>query len=467
MATLLNLSPDIILCILDQVGPDEIVNFASTCRALHALARGQLQNHVALLRKYANVVCIPKWNPLYTQYRSPMRPLKLFRDMIKNEKIRYYPRKLILKNYKFNQRLPLEGERGRFGQIIEELEDAIQKKLPYCKYWRPLIQRHFDAETSDNEKLNIIVAVLIIYLPNLQSIELWDPCKKDTAIKMLKSIANKSIKPTRKRKDDVLKKLINVDIKNYNVGPSDMSVYDIFTRLPSVRSIITHFARLRPIRTEWDGTIVSGVETLEFSDSTISEGNLCDIIHRCRSLRKFKYEHSYARGFSRFDPQEIQWAFHESHARETLTDFDLTAPGIYSAFPNNGRYRLYRFGYVLVLTTIRINIEMFPVEFAGKRRKKRREKARESKYGPPYEYFMRDLLPGSVETLILTAEPHCSTRRAMHLILDGNIFQPRTLTRMDFETVRPLRSNDLELCKNRGITVRAWDNWDSRTMVEL
>lgn len=463
MATLLNLSRDVILCILDQVDPDEIVNFASTCRALHALARGQLQ----MLRKYANVVCIPKWNPLYTQYRSPMRPLKLFRDMIKNEKIRYYPRKLVLKKYSSNQRRPLEGERGRFGQIIEEVEDEIQKKLPYCKYWRPLIQRQFDAETSDNEKLNIIVAVLIIYLPNLRSIELWDPCKKDTTMKMLKSIATKSVKPTRKRKDQVLKKLINVDIKNYNSGPTDMCVYDTFTRLPSVRSIKTHFARLRPIRTVWDGSIVSGVETLEFSNSTISEGNLCDMIYRCRSLRKFKYEHRYARSFSRFDPQEIQSAFHESYAGETLTDFDLTAPGIYSAFPNNSRYRLYNFQYLPILTTIRINIEMFPVEFAGKRREKRREKARKSKYGPPYEYFMRDLLPDSIETLILTAEPHCSTRRAMHLILDGNIYHPRSLTRIDFETVRPLRSRDLQLCKNEGITVRAWDNWDSRTMVEL
>lgn len=195
MFWLLNINGDVLLCILDYVTPDDIVNTAVTCRSLHILAERRLRRHEVLARKYSDIVCIPSWSTPHSQGDSLTNPAMLLRDLINNKTISYYPRKLTIGSYVSNQNPlnPANMETPPIGQILRGLDDAVREKLSLCKYWRPLTQRQFAAETFENEKLNIIVAVLIILLPNLQCIELRDPRGRDTVVKMLQSIATKTV----------------------------------------------------------------------------------------------------------------------------------------------------------------------------------------------------------------------------------------------------------------------------------
>lgn len=251
----------------------------------------------------------------------------------------------------------------------------------------------------------------------------------------------------------------------------DLGAYEIFTRLPSVRSIKGYNTRSRPVYSSWPKSDVTEVETMEFSNSLISGRNLVRIISRTKSLRKFKYEHAFSswERYSRFDPLRIVSAL-LNRASDTLTNLDLTSLQLHGGAVKNLNYRIWPLQNFKVLTTIRTNAEMFPVEFA---KKKIIEQLRHTPWfcvQLARNYFLHDVLPKSTETLILAVTDQ-SPKKAMSLILKGlHWYKERFLPNLKniiFETDDPLEENEKSLCKSLGITVKAWESEDSRRMVEL
>ena len=85
--SLSQLPEEILLEVLEQVGPDDLEGFALTNRRLHRVACSQIEEHQKFLEKYSSL------NLFFVQKTSPLRTIL---DLCTNARALYYPTRIDL-----------------------------------------------------------------------------------------------------------------------------------------------------------------------------------------------------------------------------------------------------------------------------------------------------------------------------------------------------------------------------------
>lgn len=126
MATLLKLANETLFQVIEDVQPEDILNFSLTCKFLSVLSEDALAQHAAKRKTYSEVT-------LYGCHRheEALHPLTLITEICKDPKIASYPRSLKIECCDL-----FAGRRGDESQEYDEdgfteeddEDDAEQKK---------------------------------------------------------------------------------------------------------------------------------------------------------------------------------------------------------------------------------------------------------------------------------------------------------------------------------------------------
>lgn len=471
-----DLVQDVIFCIIDMLPPDDLVNTALTCKHLHALAAHALKKHTALLEKYSHIVCVPSYSPAYLQFGSSICPAILLRDLIENKHIQFYPRKMTIAHYAHHRHLTPDFPPPNVTGILRGLDDAVQTKISLSKYWYPDIAQIFASTAFDGDKLNLIVSILIPLFFRLRHMTLFDPASRDNNTQTIASIARKTWRLKRKRPAHALNELTTLEVvASDNSGGLDDELSKILTMLPSLRVIKGHNIRAFLTRTSNMKRPMTGplpeIDTIEFSKCMLHSHNLIQFIERTKSLRNFKYEHDHLLGlYGGFKMADIIEALLDC-ANQTLTCLDLTNRQFSVIARDDPSCRIWPLHGFQVLHTIRINLEMFPTEYAIEEDAGLEALPPCDDYLHPNLYRLVDVLPPCIETLVLVAQGRREPEAAMRLVLQGlpELRHERlpNLRRIICEGYQSMGEEWIAMCRYLGIDVFGWDSIESRTLVLL
>lgn len=221
MARFSDLPNEIVLSIICLTAPDSIESLALVSKTLRKLGSACLEAHLSWKRAYSVYEC-----------GQPEKTLRnLLKDIFNNSIIASYVRELKVNGWRHewnddddaSEILHLYSERmiARFLSAASEgASEVIADKSQMAK----------DINSGDEDP---ILALLLLILPNLQTLKLEDTGETQTYLfQLLKRIANAKLS------EAPLAKLTHVQIMSKEaMGLCDLRLVADFARLPSLRSL--------------------------------------------------------------------------------------------------------------------------------------------------------------------------------------------------------------------------------------
>lgn len=311
MRQLLSLPIEIVLQILEEVGPEDIEQVALSCKTAYVLVKKALREHVQRKSKYSRVV----FGGLFTRNPS-VQPASLLRDVLFNEKLVFYPQDIIigrLSERAWNPAPDLHHE-GIFGDV----HNILSRKTHECSYLND-----YDAQSLRKViaqgKTDAMVAFLITLLPNLRSMHVYPSyysgrgssrCVLEAVFIIAKAYSATELPLS----TPALSKLSVVELYGADFG--DLLS---FAALPSMRSMIGK--RLTCNRS--DGTFdihFSGLHTIKLFRCIVNYNDLVKLLRGIKALEVFIYYNEN----HNFHPRRILAALSE-HAAHSLTQLAVTS----------------------------------------------------------------------------------------------------------------------------------------------
>ena len=309
MPTILDLPNELLCEIFDHIYPDDIPNFALTCKDIYEVAEDAVKLHLAREDTYEEVV-------LHGCHRhgDNAHPLSLIKEMCMDWRVGEYVKTLTIDccglwfdPARFRDKENLEDAR-RFQsarrtdndlnrKIMPSIRRCIEEKAnewclppPDCFGVKSLCD-----EAERGERSSMVSLLLLFFLPNLEAICLsqytWSALHlRDTVFSMSRRDPEQS---SRARKPFMSLKEVDLRGSRQDLIGEDVDVLICFTALPSMQRLHGEYVagHWRPVN-EW--TILphtSNVTEIRLSNSAIQSEHLEQLFLGIRSLERFTYHH--------------------------------------------------------------------------------------------------------------------------------------------------------------------------------
>ena len=320
MISLLEFTNELLYKIVDQVHPDDIVNFAVACRHLHRLAREALSLHVE--RKQYQDVILDGCH----RHMQRLHPLEFMETLCTDWRIGEYVKTLWVQCCQH----PVEGS---YEEDVEEdyaiYEDAVENDQRLCvavmlriesfiqeKVFEsgvPISDHHDMAVSSlhrdSNRKPNLcdvqylcdsaksgdrgaIVSLLLFFLPNLKALEL-EKFSWYTAPSLDKVILSMAEPNRRTRKPLMDLSKVHFEGAEENPKGENFEALISFATLPSMRRISADFVEGRVDQMiDWKfPPHSSNVTEILLQHGQVKADFLRQLLIAMKQLKRFSYEH--------------------------------------------------------------------------------------------------------------------------------------------------------------------------------
>lgn len=312
MPSLLSLPTEMIQNIIDQVSPDDLINFSVCRNSLHILAERRLAKHREQIKTYSKL----RYNGCRGCFKveDSDHPVKLLREICLDEHIASYPRNLDITCCEF----PDDTDDSYFDDILLE-EELVAKHLD-----AEIVQKVFDEfESTIDEKLrktlryndkNIdiwrqrlergtrgaMLSLLLLLLPNLEKIHFIDlSFEAEPLGDMLDLIAGGSHDPDVTFGPVALTKLSEVLVKGSEEEGGWCQILTPLAALPSIRTITANSVFGDPKNDPWYNDLtwpyeqhMSGLTVLNLQSSCLSAASFSRLLGGIKGLKSFTYDYN-------------------------------------------------------------------------------------------------------------------------------------------------------------------------------
>lgn len=315
MPSLLSLANETIYQILDQILPDDVLNFALSCKRIHLLSQDTLEQHLDRRARYTNVV-------LHGCYRHDHdgHPLRLIRDICLDWRVALYTKTMSIHycNLREDERedesaiiaVDDETEKQRkclkrednitIRNILGDFYEDIGELVTRCEQLLGLSMYESRSIYADIEKgyRGPMLGLLLVLLPNLEALahERYSDTASRSYIPFALHIASASRDENWPSKP--LAKLVEVEVYRGNspeVVEDDCEEIELlvpFTLLPSVRILRGDNLYIDPlIEAPWERS-ASVVTEIDFQSSAIPLEVLFNFLKEVPALEKFTYSNN-------------------------------------------------------------------------------------------------------------------------------------------------------------------------------
>lgn len=331
MARLLDLANELLLGIITVVRVEDIESFTSCNKRLYILSGGILKKHRAMKKKYSTIQLTSSdadnWN-----VRFSVHPVVWLHEVTLHKAAALYPTRLHIRD---NIR-PSYEVYGRYSSgISPETKESIYSKLDQCPYIpREELERwKKDIDSRQRISFDVALALLLTSLPNLQSISTEGLSQlPDCTEKMVHQIAK--AQQVDNEQVQALSHLTSLHQNGKYLDPrnnSSMGLCLPFTGLPSFRSVSGDFIHGPTWDVFEDPKLVSkifksGITSIKFTESRISNLDLEPLLCRTSALQNFKYEDDCGH-YGHFQYSEVVNSL-LAHAAHSLCCLDLTTKNV-------------------------------------------------------------------------------------------------------------------------------------------
>ena len=308
MPSLLVLPAEMIQTIIDQVSPDDLINFSVCCKSLNVLAQRRLAKHREQIKTYSEL-----------RYSDCLKvdgdhPVKLLREICLDAHIAFYPRDLnitcelpvdwddsdfvdLSKEELLAKRLDTEIVQKVFDELESTIDEMLSKTLRFNKnninIWRQRLERG---------TRGVILSLLLLLLPNLEKIHLNDfSCEDEILGDVLDLIAGGSHDPDVTFGPVALTKLSEALVNGFEEEGVWCQILTPLAALPSVRTITAKSVFGDPesgpgYNDHSDLTWpyeqhMSGVTVLNLQSSCLDVASFSQLLGGIKGLKSFTYDH--------------------------------------------------------------------------------------------------------------------------------------------------------------------------------
>lgn len=333
MSALLALANETLLDIIEDVRPDDILNFALSCKRMLALSQECLELHGRRSKTYASV----KFHGC-PRHDNDSHPLALLRDIFNDWRIAFYPRSMTIqccdcrgRFVSYNEHKEAREESDDDGddddaddEEVEEVEDFadtepldrvikgferdVMKKINMTDHPRHQVSK---VKEWGIGKRGAMLGLLLTMLPNLEDLTLakytWGA---NTFRTVLWNIVEANLDPdyTGSALLTKLKKVVVFDFVSNRY--QDAEVFGCFAFLPSMEVLYGNVASTwgtgeddTDYRWPRRADQTSAVSAIKFEHSEISFGYFSQLLRGITRLREFTYE--FVGGYNTSDPYRL------------------------------------------------------------------------------------------------------------------------------------------------------------------
>ncbi|KAL9008160.1 MAG: hypothetical protein Q9173_006686 [Seirophora scorigena] len=240
---LLSCPNEIIVRIVDELFPEDLVSFALTNKVIRNVSELALQKHQALMKQYSSIRFGDAENSWDGDKFDGFHPLYLLEAILQNPKIAHYPIKIHLaRDYTDWYEFEDDSERDRSAAIISTWKFEIAALGTENRWLHEEAQRQVWAANlllPTNHFYHL--AVLLTMLPHLELVKIPGMSVDDDSQpvrEIVWAIAAANQDPTSPIHEQALRNLleISLDCGDTEYG-ENITMYAPFTALPSLRSI--------------------------------------------------------------------------------------------------------------------------------------------------------------------------------------------------------------------------------------
>ena len=331
MATLLSLPNEVLLNIIEELLPDDLPNFALSCKRMQALSRRSLISYRECKKKYD----IVKFHGCPEKDSESHLPA-LLRHMISDHKIAFHPRSLILEypdcgvecahSFEYDSgngdNDHSDNEDQKFGSIekvnsiINQLDNGTRKTNDETTDQRLGVDKVWLYETS---QWSTMLGLLLTTFHNIETLTLR--CYSELLISvqdLLWNAVEKNRGPGHTGPTILTKlKTVIVNDSEYYGGLDDAEVFACFALFPSVERLVgKHLATQYPLGSHAGWTMSEylglwhpslAVTEIDFQDSRLTFEYFAQLLRRITRLKRFSYGFSGGPwgGYSGTDPYRL------------------------------------------------------------------------------------------------------------------------------------------------------------------
>lgn len=293
--------------IIDQVNPDDLINFSVCCKSLNVLAQRRLAKHREQIKTYSELQYSG-----YFEVEGGDHPVKLLREICLDDHTASYPRNLSITCYGhlddiddpdfddylsekelLAKNLDTEIVRKVFDEFESSIDEKLSKSLRFndknINIWRQRLERG---------TRGAILSLLLLLLPNLEKIHLTDFSLGDEIlIDMLDLIAGGSHDPDVTFGPVALNKLSKVMVNGSEEEGGGCQILTPLAALPSVRTITARSVFGDSESDPWYDDLkwpyeqhMSGVTVLNLQSSCLSAASFSRLLGGIKGLKSFTYD---------------------------------------------------------------------------------------------------------------------------------------------------------------------------------
>ena len=297
MARFNDLSNELVLGILEEVLPEDIVSVSLTSKRIHQLAVARLEEHRMLQQRYTNFQNMIEHKPNNWHDPGGLLANPLCKIMI-DARIGHYVKNIDLSFCTFSLR-----DGWKPDAVFEEEVTTSTTRLKQCsKTNMEIIEEAVRAvEIIPKEEVNDwlqqirsgnenpLVALLFLYAPKLQMLKFIDPFRRSELsylLKMVQRVADQM--HTTKSHQSQLK---NVEIC-FAEGWKSLDFVKAFMSLPSLASIKTELLFVDGRTHEVSSAILpwpSNVTEMSFRNGLLPRKVMTELLHGVTNLKSFSY----------------------------------------------------------------------------------------------------------------------------------------------------------------------------------
>lgn len=323
MGQFLGLPNEVLVAILEKVGPESIEQVALSCKRVYGLAGKSLRKHVQMKQKYG-IVEFCQDGDCEHDIGGPCVHLAPFLcDVLGNDEIAFYTQAMIVST----MRRPSWARRDRprveehYGEIFRDVQGVLRRNLRQCTYLNDSEKRTFGEKIVRGNN-DAILAFLVTLLPNLRAISVfpemavfnrtdWVGLFYDMVLRIAK--ASSSSEPA--VLSPALSKLSALELPNELIF-DDIASINTLPGLSSTRvtgdSCFHRFAATFK-------TGIFGFQSIHLRHTRVTDDSLIGFLSCIKSLERFIYRN----GNPDFQPRMILTAL-STHAGHSLTQLSLT-----------------------------------------------------------------------------------------------------------------------------------------------
>ena len=325
MPQLLDLANEILYKIVDQIHPNDIVNFSLCRKDIHELAKNAVALHVRRKRILENIVlhgC--------HRHRPNSHPIGLIRDICMDWRNGEYTKSLIIQCCHNPDSTPEDDDPDQYEEdarlyetekkeddkcvqsVMQSIQDYIEEKvvesgIPTLSQLRrgekhtddTVSRSRFDVEDACEHvkkgRRDTMLALLLLFLPNLERLQLaqftWGVFDLLSMIDLI-SPQNLQGVPRSRRPLMNLSQVYLLGSDDNRAG-EDFNLFMPFAALPSMRSINGAFVEGQDMINDWIfAPHTSSITEITLRESAVRPECLAEMIGAIKVLKRFVYDYT-------------------------------------------------------------------------------------------------------------------------------------------------------------------------------